>query len=1594
MKDELYIDGAKIELPEKGTGIVLNRAVGKPADISSILSGFSYTIQLPKTANNIQAFGFSTEINVDSDYPHVEHTAKVIRDGVILFDNGIAVIKSVIQTIDVLISWGTDERLTILNNTKLNTLDMGKVRWDYGISNSELDYVTWVAGLDGRENQMPEHLRPAIRVSTIFNTLIGAAYQINSEYQNLINKMWLMLPTTNGNKETVGDLSFRIKGNATLENIKSRLYPDVLPQIFFDSKYDLIYRIAGKPQYVNIPLGGRYKIYGRINTTVPVGQWLFGIYTLPEETITEEYTPDFDIFSTTFTFLIDQYIEIGAGNICFGITSEHDEGEFDIDFQLFFEPENEKDYSNTAFLLDYPIGPNLPDISALDFIKSIMGVFGLMVEKGRDRLNLFNVDDIIASKKDAIDISGMLIDKNDDKLEYTYGLTKTNILKYAEDDLINKEYGSYTFSADTYDKKENVVYQSPYAAMEKSIPLYSITENGWELNKTSKCRLLIEDGERTLKVLDKFMNPAKTLTFKSFTFDNLKYENLVKKYWQGYIGVFANTPRIAYRKAILPPNFLPNYSFNTPVYASGNYYMLLSIKNYSGTGKADIELALLDNIKFVSPTNLKNVLIERYESPIKFDIDTVALYTRTGEEPNNGKLIRELDNIPTSEDLSQTYIPLDKGTGAALKILLKNLPFLRKDAPDVAEELIKFLKGAEFGEFISSMITGTGARIDASGHAEFDSVAIRKWLETPELRYNRVTVVGSEFWVTDGAKFDTVTKAGNLFIVKLKLEEGEIVPLFVGDILKGIYYDKSTDGKVKGFRTLWFRVNAVDQASQTITVASRYPDDEKYNPVPFLEVARIGSFTNKERQRSILIDGKENCITFLDNVNTWDITPAMEVCWFGRKDRSIPGVPSTAGYNAKLSNIIMSGKIFQYDEISGNDYLVPIDKGSYIPGRKYAYYDRVSATGGLWLCVNENGTTSAPGTNSSDWQLQVSDGSFTKYQFAVNTSLTTAPSTGWQDTPPAVASGQYLWMRTGIVTPPATEPEKWAPVRIGGEKGDKGEQGPQGIQGTQGVKGDKGDSGISQYFHVRYSANANGNPMSTTPNTYIGTVVTSSQTAPTSYTDYTWTQFKGSQGAKGEQGIPGTNGANGKTSYLHIKYSNDGKTFTANNGETPGAWIGQYVDYTEADSNTFSTYTWSKIKGDTGATGPKGDKGDTGDIKLNHLGADYSPYTAYKTGDVVPFNGGKIYCKKDNTGVTPVPFLKTGGKYLKTGNYYLLAVPLSAANLNKTYWEIFQDKPIVRATRWLTSNTSVIRFNTIGSPVPSTAIVQCKRQRDGLPVEDCADLWLTYRTYAETTYISQSTPVKTISVALGNFRADGIYYVRGYENEQDAKDWNGNFTTEYTITHANDGIGQAGATGASVRPRGVWNAASEYVWNDEWRDVVQVLVNGQYVSYSVKVKGTVPVGVKPDSSAGAAYWGSAQKFDFVATDLFLAEMAYIKNLGVHTLKTEASGVRIEIIPDGGNTRIKAINKNGETVMSIGFDSRDGEGNPKVQIRKDGKELTLFAGRMYVSGSSGRLLRIAESSTGKCMTISGLGTYDEVASGEMYRMDNNLVGIKP
>ena len=143
-----------------------------------------------------------------------------------------------------------------------------------------------------------------------------------------------------------------------------------------------------------------------------------------------------------------------------------------------------------------------------------------------------------------------------------------------------------------------------------------------------------------------------------------------------------------------------------------------------------------------------------------------------------------------------------------------------------------------------------------------------------------------------------------------------------------------------------------------------------------------------------------------------------------------------------------------------------------------------------------------------------------------------------------------------------------------------------GRDGEDGVNGAPGVAGKDSYFHIKYSEVPNPtNPsqMLETPSFYIGTYVDSIQTDSNDPTKYTWSRFRGIDGNDGEDGIPGIDGKDGTTYYLHIKYSDDGKTFTANNGETPGKYLGQLVDTTKEGSLIFSAYTWKKIEGDAGA---------------------------------------------------------------------------------------------------------------------------------------------------------------------------------------------------------------------------------------------------------------------------------------------------------------------------------------------------------------------------------------------------------------------------
>lgn len=195
-------------------------------------------------------------------------------------------------------------------------------------------------------------------------------------------------------------------------------------------------------------------------------------------------------------------------------------------------------------------------------------------------------------------------------------------------------------------------------------------------------------------------------------------------------------------------------------------------------------------------------------------------------------------------------------------------------------------------------------------------------------------------------------------------------------------------------------------------------------------------------------------------------------------------------------------------------------------------------------------------------------GSETTYQ--ASSSGTTAPTGTWSKTPPSVAENQYLWTRTIYTYSDKTTSTTYSIGKMGA-KGEQGAKGETGATGPQGEKGAKGNDGVSPTVSISKS----------------GTVTTITITDKNG--THTQTVNDGTNGTAGKAG------ADGKTPYFHVKYSNDGgKTFTSNSGEDVGTYIGTCTDYNQADPTTVGSYTWARIKGETGATGAKGETGATG----------------------------------------------------------------------------------------------------------------------------------------------------------------------------------------------------------------------------------------------------------------------------------------------------------------------------------------------------------------------------------------------------------------
>ena len=256
--------------------------------------------------------------------------------------------------------------------------------------------------------------------------------------------------------------------------------------------------------------------------------------------------------------------------------------------------------------------------------------------------------------------------------------------------------------------------------------------------------------------------------------------------------------------------------------------------------------------------------------------------------------------------------------------------YVSKEHDDRTVGHLQMAAGASFGSYGEGP-EGNGGTIDANGHAELDSLRLRKWLEVPEIRYNRIDVqIGNKWNAPGGGILKSVfpDANANTGTAYLKLEDGEIGTIAVGDICMGIFHDAINDSsnaltdyddsqgnfRFSGFFTAYFRIteiiNSGDNSSFRYAIrptSARWT--QTFHPCAQMHFVSYGNFTNTARQTSRY--STRTYERYLKGVNTWEFSSGNIAAQFGDlSNLSTFGLDMT-GYSSYIDNLYITGNIQQ-----------------------------------------------------------------------------------------------------------------------------------------------------------------------------------------------------------------------------------------------------------------------------------------------------------------------------------------------------------------------------------------------------------------------------------------------------------------------------------------------------------------------------------------------------------------------------------------------------------------------------------------------------------------------------------------------------------
>lgn len=716
--------------------------------------------------------------------------------------------------------------------------------------------------------------------------------------------------------------------------------------------------------------------------------------------------------------------------------------------------------------------------------------------------------------------------------------------------------------------------------------------------------------------------------------------------------------------------------------------------------------------------------------------------------------------------------------------------YIRKDQPDETNYLLKLLGGvlvdglARFGDFITGV---SGAMIDKNGDAEFRSIYARKRIFTPEVAYNRVTYIKGKFIISPGGgcTVDTVTDNGDgTYTIKPDLTDADGLSQFKGDYLTTYFVTKNEEGKLTGFEEMKFIVVSSDFSAKTFVISAKPGNDWK--PIENMVLAQTGNATDPDRQTYTIIDvtNGNNCITFFEHANTWDPEPAQMPGWLGKKKGMVINGINCDNYSAVLQQVLITGLIFQIDEITGESVRVPIWKGEWVKDKKYGYFNEVSHKGSRYLCINPEGTEEEPGTGQ-DWLITVEKGQ------QGDPGLSVVGGGHWEASKTPYAANTLVTMFNCVFI--SNVETSNPPLAIMKFKDGSYARTKLGYI----LAGRSADFAV----HPDWTMLLDGRELKGTSITFLGSFATAPSNPVEGNSYYNTTDKCTYIYQNGQWMLMVSDGKDGRD-YEYIYTRNNSIGITPDKPDSkqqddyvPDGWTDDYLGVSETFqvewgckrtkrdgvwsewSDPAIVHRWSK-DGEDGKDG-------TSIEAVGHWEASKVPY---RLNQLVNFGRG-TFVALEETSEPPLPIarFKDGTYMRKKDGGYILAGRSADMTVNPS-WRMMSWSDEAETLYWLDCPISAFSYTSTGSPSPSSVEVTCKMSRGG-SVSDCVTLWLAARRY-NGSWVAHVGATQSSKISVPATAGYTQFVVRAYKSSSDASAWNSNYVAERGI-----GVAQAGKDG-------------------------------------------------------------------------------------------------------------------------------------------------------------------------------------------------------